>query len=89
MPDEDCAICGSGQKVQQGHLMAPSKGGKATTPMCQKCVKSKGTKALMEWLRDLKDATKDTQKYRWNRIVDFQKGKRNDIAKKVQKIRDE
>jgi len=69
--------------------MAPSKGGKATTPMCQKCVKSKGTKALMEWLRDLKDATKDTQKYRWNRIVDFQKGKRNDIAKKVQKIRDE
>lgn len=69
--------------------MAPSKGGKATVPMCEKCVKTKGKKALMDWLRDLKISAKEKDRYRWERIENHQKGKRTDIAKKVQKIRDE
>lgn len=82
---EKCVYCGSTRKVEEGHLIAKSKGGKATIPACQKCNRSKGSKAFMDWLRWLKE----NDKYRWDRVEDFHKGKRNDMSKKVQKVRDE
>ncbi len=69
--------------------MAPVKGGKATVSMCEKCVQSKGKKARMEWLRDLKASDRDKDKYRWDRIVEYQKPKRDELAGKIRKIRDE
>lgn len=82
---ENCTYCGSTRLVEEGHLVAKSKGGKATIPACQKCNRSKGNKAFMDWLRWLKE----NDKYRWDRVEAFHKGKRNDISKKVQKVRDE
>ena len=80
-----CTYCGSTRNIQNDHIRAQSKGGGATTEACALCNQSKGNKALMEWLRWIKK----NDWYRWNRIKNYNFGKRNFIANKVQKIRDE
>ena len=80
-----CTYCGSTRNIQNDHIRAQSKGGVTTTEACAACNESKGDKPLMEWLRWIKK--NDT--YRWNRIRDFNFGKKNPIAIKIQKIRDE
>jgi len=81
----ECTYCGSTRNIQGEHVIAQSKGGVRTVPACRICNQSKGDKQLMEWLRWIKK--NDT--YRWNNIKSYNRGKRSDIAKKVQKIRDE
>lgn len=80
-----CTYCGSTLNIQDDHIMAQVKGGVTTTPSCAKCNQSKGDKPLMDWLRWIKG----NNPYRWNRIVKYNFGRRNPIALKVQKIRDE
>ena len=80
-----CTYCGSHMNIHNDHVIAKSKGGVRTVPACAKCNQSKSDKQLMKWLRD----TKTDNPYRWNRIEKHNKGKKNDIASKVQKIRDE
>jgi len=80
-----CRYCGSTWQTEDDHVIAESKRGKRTVPACQACNRSKGDKALMEWLRWLKK----NEPYRWGRITKYNYGKKNDIARKVQKIRDE
>ena len=80
-----CKYCGSTWHTEEEHVRAESKGGKKTVPACQTCNRSKGDKQPMEWLRDIK---KDDH-YRWGRIKDYNYGRRNSIAKKVHKVRDE
>lgn len=80
-----CTYCGSHMNIHQDHVRAQSKGGVTTVPACAKCNQSKSDKALMTWLRN----TKDKDPYRWNRIVTHNSGKRNDIAIKIRKVRDE
>lgn len=82
---EKCMYCGSSRTLENEHIRAASKGGVRTIPACRACNRSKGDKPLMEWLRWLKRS----DHYRWNRIKNYNRGKRNDIAKKVQKVRDE
>lgn len=80
-----CTYCGSTWKTQNDHVIARAKGGATTTEACRACNQSKGKKPLMEWLRWIKK----NDSYRWNRIKNHNFGKRNTIAVKVQKIRDE
>lgn len=80
-----CTYCGSTWFIQDDHIIAQIKGGKSTTPACAECNQGKGSKALMDWLRWVKS----NDSYRWNRIVKHNFGKKNDIARKVQRIRDE
>lgn len=80
-----CTYCGSTRSIQDDHIRSQSKGGVTTTEACATCNQSKGNKPLMEWLRWIKNY--DT--YRWNRIKNYNFGKRNAIAVKIQKIRDE
>jgi|WetSurMetagenome_2_1015567.scaffolds.fasta_scaffold25146_3 5-methylcytosine-specific restriction endonuclease McrA len=80
-----CTYCGSTIETQDEHVIAQSKGGVATIPACRVCNQSKGDKPLMDWLRWVKR----NDSYRWNRIKDFNYGKKNDIAIKVQTVRDE
>ena len=82
---DNCTYCGAVRKIQDDHIIAQVKGGVTTTPACASCNQSKGSKALMEWLKWLKQ--NDT--YRWKKIKDNNFGKKNPIAVKVQKIRDE
>ena len=81
----NCSYCGSSLNIQDDHIIAQIKGGVTTTLACAICNKSKGDKPLMEWLRWIKK--NDT--YRWNRIEKYNYGKKNNIAVKIQKIRDE
>lgn len=81
----NCTYCGSSRKIHQDHIIAKSKGGVKTTPACANCNWSKGNKPLMEWIRYLKK----NNPYRYKRIINHNKGKRSNIAKKIQKIRDE
>ena len=80
-----CTYCGSTLQTENDHVIAESKRGKRTVPACQACNRSKGDKPLMEWLRWLKK----NYPYRWSQIKKYNYRKKNDIAKKVQKIRDE
>lgn len=80
-----CTYCGSHMNMHEDHVIAKTKGGVRTVPACAKCNQSKSDKPLMQWLRGLKLRNP----YRWNRIENYNKGKKNDIAIKVQKIRDE
>ena len=80
-----CIYCGSTEDIQKGHFMAPSKGGKMEVPACATCNASKGDKALMEWLRWVKENRPE----RWESFVAHNKGKRSELAQKIHKIRDE
>ncbi len=80
-----CIYCGSTIETQDEHVRAKSKGGVWTVPACRACNQSKGDKALKEWLRWVKIH----DSYRWNRIKAYNYGRRNDIAVKVQEVRDE
>ena len=82
---DKCVYCGSSKKLHRGHLIAPSKRGIKPVSACAKCNTSKGNKALMAWLR----WTKKERPERWEDIIAFNKGKRGEVARKVQKIRDE
>ena len=79
-----CTYCGSSRCMTDDHIQARKKGGSTTTPACQACNSSKGDKALMEWLRWVKE----NDPYRWRRIKKHNKNKKNKIAQKVHKIRD-
>ncbi len=80
-----CTYCGSTWQPKMDHVIAKIKGGVATVPACKKCNSSKGDKPLMQWLRWIKK--KD--KYRWNKIRNHNYGRKNAIALKIQKVRDE
>ncbi|WP_287588230.1 HNH endonuclease [Candidatus Borrarchaeum sp.] len=80
-----CKYCGSTWKTEKDHVIARSKGGRKTVSACAACNQSKGDKPPMVWLRWLKK----NDSYRWNRIVQYNYGRKNPIAKKVQKVRDE
>jgi hypothetical protein len=77
--------CGNNRNIEDEHVMAVSRGGARIVPACRACNRSKSDKQLIVWLHWLKK----NDLYRWNRIEKYNYGKRNDIAKKVQKIRDE
>ncbi|MFX1538808.1 MAG: HNH endonuclease [Promethearchaeota archaeon] len=80
-----CTYCGSKWHTEKDHVTAESKGGMVTVDACRPCNRSKGDKSLTEWLRDIKE----NDKYRWRRIKEYNYGRKNSIAKEVQKIRDE
>jgi len=81
----ECMYCGSTWHTQDEHVRAQSKGGRAIIPACAACNSSKGNKPLMEWFRWVKV----NDRYRWRRIVDYNSGRRNEIAQKVHRVRDE
>lgn len=80
-----CRYCGSTWYTEEEHVRARSKGGRETVAACKSCNTSKGSKALMQWLRYIKK----NNPYKWRRIREYNRGKKNPIAKKVQKVRDE
>jgi len=84
-PGEECIYCGSTENVQEAHIIAPSKGGQKPVSACDRCNKSKGKKALMEWLRWVKENREE----HWNEMVKANEGKRSEVAQKIHKIRDE
>ncbi len=81
----ECIYCGSIWHLEEEHVRAKSKGGATTVYACRACNRSKGNKPPMEWLRWLKK----NDPYRWGRIRDYNYGRKNPIAKKVHKVRDE
>lgn len=81
----ECIYCGSIWHPVKEHVRARSKGGVSTVYACRACNQSKGNKPLMEWLRWLKR----NDYYRWSRIRDHNYGRKNPIAQKVQRVRDE
>lgn len=80
----NCTYCGSSRNIQADHIKAKTKGGKTTTPACSFCNQSKGVKSLLSWLRWIKQ----NNYYRWNRIKEYHKGKKNSISQLVHKVRD-
>jgi 5-methylcytosine-specific restriction endonuclease McrA len=80
-----CKYCGSTRHAEKEHVKAKSKGGRKTVKACRRCNRSKSNKGLMEWLRWLKK----NDLYRWRRIKNYNYRKKNAIAKKIQKVRDE
>jgi len=81
----ECMYCGSTWNPEEEHVRARSKGGVSTMISCRACNRSKGNKPLMQWLRWLKKY----DRYRWNRIADYNYGRKNPIAQKVHIVRDE
>ena len=77
-----CIYCGSDDDIHKAHLIAPSKGGKKKVFACAKCNTSKGDKALMEWLRWVKENRPE----RWDLISGYNKIMEGEVAEKVQKI---
>lgn len=80
-----CTYCGSTWTPTQDHVRAKIKGGITTVPACKRCNSSKGDKQLMQWLRWLKK----NDRYRWGKIRNHNFGRRNTIALKIQRVRDE
>ena len=80
----ECIYCGSTWHIEEEHVRARTKRGKWTVGACRACNRSKGDKGLMQWLRWLKK----NDRYRWRRIVDYNYGRKNEIAQKVHKVRD-
>lgn len=85
MTKKKCSYCGSTWNPEKDHIKAKSKGGITTTNACQSCNRSKSIDSHLSWLRRLKK----NKEYRWTRIKDYQKGKRNEFANKVRKVANE
>lgn len=79
-----CTYCGSNRLIEQNHAQAKVRGGVSTVPACRTCNRSKSKKTLKNFLIYIFE----NDKYRWNRIVAHNKGKRSEIAKQVRTIRD-
>lgn len=77
-----CSYCGSTRHIEQDHVRAKSKGGKTTVDACRKCNRSKGDKSLKDWM----DSLKKENPYRYYRVKNNVKGKRNYGAKKIKNI---
>lgn len=82
---EECIYCGSHENIERDHIVAKSHGGRVVVPACKECNRSKSDKQPMVWLRGIKKG--DAKK--WDKICSYNKGKRNPVAVKVRKIRDE
>jgi len=82
---DTCIYCGSHEEIVETTIVAASKGGKKPVAACEQCFRSKGTKALMEWLR----WTKVERPERWDAIVEFNQGKQGEVPQKVHTVRDE
>jgi len=80
-----CKYCGSLWHTEKEHVRARNKGGRKTIKACRACNRSKGSKAVMGWLRWVKR----NNPYRWRKIRDYNKGRKNSIAEKVHRVRDE
>ena len=80
-----CTYCGSTRNIENDHVRAKTKGGVTTVPACKACNTSKGTKPLMEWVRYVKA----NNHYRFRRMCMRNKNKRNNIALKINKIKNE
>lgn len=83
MAKRECIYCGSTWNIEDEHVRARSRGGVATQKACLACNRSKGSKTLAEWF----DWLKKNDRYRWNRIVNYQKFKRGNIADMVRRRR--
>ncbi len=79
-----CTYCGSNRLIEQDHVQAKVRGGVSTVPACRTCNRTKNKKTLRNFLIYIFE----NDKYRWNRIVAHNKGKRSQIAKQVRTIRD-
>lgn len=78
-----CVFCASSLRIEGDHTRAQVRGGVSTKPACRTCNRSKGAKTVREWFLWL---TKNNR-YRWRRIVSYNKYKRSVIAKQVRTIR--
>ena len=81
----ECKYCGSIWHIEKEYVIARTKGGTRTIGACRACNRSKGDKPLMRWFR----WRKKNDYYRWKRIVDYNYGRKNEIAQKVHTVRDE
>ncbi|MBP7720802.1 MAG: hypothetical protein KA108_09285 [Candidatus Fermentibacter sp.] len=77
-----CYYCGSSINLENDHVRAKSKGGVTTVVACAACNRSKGSKALSEWLRWLRE----NDSYRWGRIVLNQEKRNNRVSQIVRTI---
>lgn len=89
---ERCVYCGrllnrsgKGSKLTWDHILPQISGGRTVIPACERCNKSKWALGLKSWLRWVKA----NELRLWKRIVEYNKWKRNKIAKIVREIRDE
>ncbi len=89
---QECTYCGSrlyqsGQRknIQYDHIRPLSSGGRTVVPTCAECNQSKSNTGLKEWLRSLRYTYSD----KWEKIVKYNKSKRNKIAQVVREVRDE
>jgi len=80
-----CSYCGSTWNIENEHMQARSKGGTVTVPACQRCNRIKQDKSISQFL----DYIKSNDPYRWRKIVNYQKGRRSDIAKMVRRRRNQ
>ena len=78
-----CIYCGSNRIIEQEHIRAQCRGGVSTKPACRTCNRSKGAKTVRVWFLWLTE----NNRYRWRRIVSYNKYKRSVIAKQVRTIR--
>ena len=78
-----CIYCGSNRIIEAEHIRAQCRGGVSTKPACRKCNRSKGKKTVREWFLWLSK----NNRYRWRRVVSYNKYKRSVISKQVRTIR--
>lgn len=88
LPEDECAYCGSNRQLEYDHYRPRSRGGVTTIRACRGCNRSKSDKTLEEWLKYLATSPERRHQRRWQRILAHQYRKKNPIARRVHKIRD-
>lgn len=77
-----CTYCGSNWNIQHDHIISKPGDTKITVPACVVCHESRGETDIHKWLRWLKNH----QSYRWNRIVEYQRGQSTELSEVVRNI---
>ena len=73
-----------GQCIYCGSTRIQNKGKDTINPTCRNCMDIKSTRSLKNFLIYILE----NDRYRWGKVVDYNKRKRSEIAIEVRKIRD-
>ena len=82
----ECVYCGSHRLIEKEHIQAFVRGGVTEYPACQGCNRSKSDNTLTQWLGRIASNNSSRDRSRWERIIDYNYGKRNPIAQRVHSV---
>ena len=78
-----CFYCGSTWEIQTDHVVPQCYNGRGEVPACRRCNQSKHGQTPAEWLDRISTSNRAKDQYRWRKIREWNRGRKNRFARLV------